>query len=744
MRQHRRLSSFARLLGVMVGGLALCAGPSGAVTLVADGVARCTIVVPAGEQPVLQPAIEDLQACLRKMSGAEVPVVPGTAPPGVTAVLLGVTRDGKPAELTAGQAKATWPDGYFLVQQGRDLALLAARPEGVRNAVYGLLEDHLGCHWFTPGDVGEFVPSRRTVEVALPTEMVPVKPDFEMRSPWYNGNAVPSSEKQEQAAIARWSLRNRAGGLRGYAGQDWVSPFPRELQEREPGLQAMINGKRAPRGAEGQVCISYPRAVEIAVNYLVGVLTRSPDLDYYTLSPNDNDNYCQCPACLAMGKLPSDRVLRFSNAVAEGVAARCPGKGITILPYSSTLEPPTGDLQGARNLYAIVCSYGMEQVKPKTDDNSWCNTYRRRVEGWMKVLPRAWSYDYFGWYPGPWPLFHKLQTEQDWYRSLGFTGVMPEYIDRNMGTDINMWLTWKLSWDKQARVDDLLRTFYPAYYGAAAATMQGIFEGFERQMLSVGSTGEVMDVPGLYPVNLVDEALARVADARQLVAQNPVLVARVERDENCLKLLRLFLEAYSFGGKYRRSGAAEDKAKAVAAAAAYVQLAERLRGTLTVGRTAVGVVQAGLEALQDPGTEFTKAGPFTYMDGLDDGGKVFQAKSRSGYTIGTYGLCLSPQATGEVVYDMRATGGLKFREARLVSMYLHLPAGGHNSVEVSRDGGQTWVVAYQDVRMAGGAMEYDLTPQIAGAASFLLKLKVQAGGEECLGIDNWAINGTIE
>ena len=54
------------------------------------------------------------------------------------------------------------------------------------------------------------------------------------------------------------------------------------------------------------------------------------------------------------------------------------------------------------------------------------------------------------------------------------------------------------------------------------------------------------------------------------------------------------------------------------------------------------------------------------------------------------------------------------------------------------------MVAYQDVHMAGGSAEYDLTAQIAGAQSFLLKLKVQSGGEPCLGIDQWAISGTIE
>ncbi|HPV08772.1 MAG TPA: isopentenyl transferase family protein, partial [Aggregatilineales bacterium] len=104
------------------------------------------------------------------------------------------------------------------------------------------------------------------------------------------GTAKPTPE--EQAAMAKWRVRNRAGGIRGYGGQEWSTTFPKELQEKEPGLQAMINGKRAPRGAEGQICISYPRAVEIATERFIHVFGNNPDLDYYTFSPNDNDAWC--------------------------------------------------------------------------------------------------------------------------------------------------------------------------------------------------------------------------------------------------------------------------------------------------------------------------------------------------------------------------------------------------------------------------------------------------------------------
>ncbi|HTU25732.1 MAG TPA: DUF4838 domain-containing protein [Pirellulales bacterium] len=722
------------------------AGTTAVTTLVRDGTARCVIVVPAGKQPIIQPAAEDLQYHLRKMSGAEVAIVEGSAPADTTAILLGVAPTGASAELTAEQVQATWPDGYLVSGSDRAVALLAARPEGVRNAVYGLLEDYLGCRWFTPGEIGESIPNRTTIEVKLPSKLTAVKPSYELRGPWYNAHALSSDgdQKLDAAAIAKWGLRNRGGGLRGSVKQDWATIFPKELQEKEPGLQAMIGGKRTPRGAEGQVCMSYPRATAIALDYFTHIFTAYPQFDFFTFSPNDNNNYCQCPECMAMGKNAAERVLRFSNAVAEGVNAKFPGKGITLLPYAVTIDPPTGDIRGAANLYPLICSFNMEQVKPKTDENPSCTTYRGRVAGWMKILPRAWSYDYIGWYPGPWPLFKKLEAEQHWYQSLGFSGTMPEYLDRNMGTDVHMWLSWKLAWDKRARVDKLLVNFYPRYYGPAAPAMRSIYEAFERQMLSVGGTGVTRDVARLYPVELVDESLARMARAKQS-AKDETITARIERDENCLKLLRLFLDAVGFGETYRKSGSPSDKARVVEASEGYLRLADGLRGTLTVGGTGRMVVKSALDAANDPGTVFGKPGPFSYQDYLDDGGKVFlDAKSRRGFTIGVYGLYLKATTTGEVVYDIRTGAGLKFKDARLFRMYMSLPAGGHNSVEISTNGGQSWAVAYRDVAMSGDEPQYDLTQHIAGTTNFLLKLRVEAGRQDGLAIDNWGIRGDVE
>ncbi|MBI3922719.1 MAG: DUF4838 domain-containing protein [Armatimonadetes bacterium] len=734
----------AFLPATLAAALWACAGPASSLVLVQQGKPSCTIIVPAEKNSIIQSAAEDLRDHLRKISGAEVPVVSNGREIKGVRIYVGVAPSGLKLPVDLTDRQLFWPDGYLIMTNGERLCLLSPRPEGVSNAVYGLLEDFLGCHWFTPGEIGMVTPRRSVVEVKIPGGYRVVRPSFEMRSPWYNGNAGARQTPEEATQMNLWRLRNRAGGMQGYAGQDWVSIFPKDLQEREPGLQAMINGKRAPHGSEAQICMSYPRAVEIAAGYFIGLFANHPTLDYYTFSANDNDSWCQCPDCVALGANPAERMMVFTNKVAAAVALKCPGKGITTLPYSSTIEPPVRDLKGESNLYPVLCSYSMEQVKPKTQENDWCNTYRRRVERWMELLPRAWSYDYIGWYPGPWTLFHKLEAEQEYYRKHRFTGMMPEYLDRNLGTDVHAWLSFRIAWDKNLRVGDLLSLFYPAYFGAAANDMRALYEKFEKQMLATGGTGEVMDVPRLYPIPLIEEALTRIASAKRKVATDATICARLERDENCLKLTRLWLDFWTSSASFRRSGTPEHKQRAAQSGLSYLQLLDSLDGTLTVGKAARGYVASSLEALNDPGTLFSKAGSFQYMDGLDDGGKSFQAKSRSGFSIGTYGLGLAPGATGEVVYDLRAGEGLKFKEARLVSMYFTLPLNGHNLVDLSVDEGRTWITVCRDTPMAGGTAEYELTKPIAGTRQFLLRFSIQNSEKEILGMDNWGIAGVVE
>ncbi len=701
-----------------------------AATLVKDGKALGQMVLPQGHSSALMATAQDLQEHFRKMSGAVVPICAEAEAKGGPAVYLGCGTDLKVSQ------KEVWPDGYRLRVTGEAIYILAAREEGLRNGVYGLLEDHLGCRWFTIGEIGAIIPKRATI--ALPTLDEVQKPHSEYRNPWYNHNATEHFTNEEKRQNTLWYARNRRGGLQGYAGHYWEYIFPKKLQEQYPEIAPFYGGRRHP--GEGQICVSNPRAVEIAAQFFIDKFNNEPELDFYSLTQNDGAGWCQCEACHAMGSNNAERVLIFANRVAEKVTAVHPDKGLTIMPYAGTIEPPKKNLKGHRNLYPVFCSFGMEQVRPLTHPKSL--PYRQRVQRWMTMLSRGWCYDYIGWWPAPWTLFHNLEADQSYYRKLGFTGNLSEYLERNVGTDVFMWLSLKQMWDPEQKVDDLLNEFYPAYFGPAAGVMREIYESFEQHMLSVGGGGEVHEVAALYPMDLVEESLAKIAKAKASLDDKTIL-ARLERNENFLRVTRSFLGFSAASSRFRQFNKVKDKQETIEAGQAYLDLVGGLVGTLSLGGAYHAYVERVLGDLTNPGTVFTKAGEFTYDDYYNDGGNVHQALRRSGYTLSPNGLSLKANTTGEVVYDFRAGQGLVFQEARLRYMHFYRYAGDHNKIEISRDGGKTWATAYSDVNWSGYSAEYDLTEYIAGANRFLLRFWHRSGPNELLAIDNLGVVGKI-
>ena len=204
--------------------------------LVENGEARSVIVLPAQADTVVREAAEDLVYHLRKMSGATVPVVSYPTAVDRLPIYLGVVPESVSLPVDVGDESLFWPNGYLICADGDGLVLAAPSPLGVSNAVYGLLENHLGCHWFTIGEIGEHIPSRSTVEVSIEGGHEVVKPFFEIRAPWYSfgsqhtmtiGSALYDPSMPEFADMAtmrktrhKFNRRNRTE-FRGYHGHYW-------------------------------------------------------------------------------------------------------------------------------------------------------------------------------------------------------------------------------------------------------------------------------------------------------------------------------------------------------------------------------------------------------------------------------------------------------------------------------------------------------------------------------------------
>ena len=726
---------------------ALNGTPAAAVTLIEEGRARCFIVVPL-EFEALVDAATDLQFHLQKMSGATVPIMHD---PNVVRTRndIGIYIDTKPIGVNVpGRRigrKALWPDGYVIEIidfDGRTgVFLCSPRTEGVRNAVYGILEDHLGCHWFTPGEIGAHIPRRTTVVLDIPERRDIARPGFEMRRPFYGSYAVPTAE--ERRTIVKWARRNRWGEPAGSAGHGWDCFRGHD----DPDLWVLFNGKRRPNIG---ICMSSPKAVDIAAEWYIRYFKAHPEQDFWSFCQGDSLKWCACDRCQAMGSNSAARMLIMSNRVAERVLKVHPTKRLSIYAYQDTFEPPEELIRGHPNLVPVIVAGTIDPIPPRAE-----SPRRRQQQRWMTMLPSAWGYDSIAWSNGPWPMFHAFEAQREFYVRIGYTGDLSDYASRNLGTDTLLWLALRTAWDRRLRVPALLELFYATYFGAAGDDMRAVYERIEQHMAASDVRGAAMgNVPRLYPLKLINESLSAIDAARRKVRDDPLILARINRDVNCLEATRLWLQYWAALGRLNEQGRPQDRASALNTCRSYLQFIAGLDGTLTLGGRHRWWAQRTRKALESPGTRFGAPGLHHYWDTLDQGGKVFHARSRRGFHVGPYGLYLKPGVTGEIVYDVRTAQGLRFKRAWLpaaaglvgwdTALRMNLPQGGHNWIELSLDQGRTWTALFKDVDTFARKDDYELTEFVGGKNRFLLRFRVQNTDREILAMDSWVLSVTVE
>src|ERR1043166_3829599 len=168
-----------------------------AFVLVQEGRPAATIVLAEKPAENARLAAQELQRYVRKMSGAELPIVTDAQAPSTPLILVGQSRlTDKVAglQIPSGRTASLREEG-FVVQCRGDQMVLAGNDEepylGTRYAVVELLH-RLGVRWFMPGEFGEMIPEARTLAIA---EMeVRQRPDFTMRNYWQHSRDKMADE----------------------------------------------------------------------------------------------------------------------------------------------------------------------------------------------------------------------------------------------------------------------------------------------------------------------------------------------------------------------------------------------------------------------------------------------------------------------------------------------------------------------------------------------------------------------
>lgn len=476
---------------VMVGLVVLLTSAATAdFVIVQDGRAQCQVVLGQGAQAVEVQAADDLARALSTMTGVEVPLVrEGDEQAGVPRILVGPCS--LPEEIMAAVNERDY-GGYIIRQVGNDLILRGPSEYGSSNAVYGLLEDFLGCHWYMPSELFEHIPQR--AEVVLPVLDVAVDPGFRFR--YFSGVSEGGP----------WQFRNRLD-----RPGNWNAPFlasmthwiyriypPSKYGEEHPEFYPFIGGERRVNRDDSdqyaQPCTSNPAVVQVAIDTINRYFDENPNAHTYSVSINDNNTWCECDDCTALDadlpmfrgrKIFSDRYYTYVNAVARGVAQRHPDKFIGCFAYWGVEPVPVNIDRLEPNVYI-----GITQDCAQYFDRAYRQQDREFIKQWQNHVTHLGKYDYFG-LGAIIPRYYPTLIAEDikYSKAVGLEGYHSEAFPMWSHFGPQIYLGARLLFNPDLNHDVLLDEFFTDLFGPAAPEMAGFFNTLEEAWMNYERPG---------------------------------------------------------------------------------------------------------------------------------------------------------------------------------------------------------------------------------------------------------------
>lgn len=523
------------------------------LTLAEGGRSQYVIVVPEKASPSTRYGAEELQRFLHQMTGVELPIRSDQSPPRAREIVLGRNAHLKQIGVNI-DFDALGAEGYQIKTKGHHLIIAGGDLRGTMYGVYGLLEDHLGCRWFTP-TVSRIPKHERLVVPSIDETKVPV---LEYREPFvmdcYDGDWCARNRMNSSAG----RLEERHGGKVRFGAGLFVHSFnvlmpPDKYFDEHPKYFSEVEGKRVKD--RSQLCCTNSDVTRICTEELAKRMRQDPDAFVYSLSQNDWANWCECANCSAMAEREGSQMgplLHLVNTAAEALESEFPDKAIETLAYQWSRKPPK-TMRPRENVIIRLCSIECCFMHPLATCTEETNReFVRDLNGWAKVANRLWVWDYvtsFGHYLAPFPNLRVRDNNIRLFVANNVTGIFEQDAYNTMNGELSPlsgYLNAKLLWDPDYDEDTAITEFLEGVYGEAAEPIRQyidlLHDKVEKENLHaaiwVGPrtvdylTDDVMAKAG----KLWDKAQAAVSDCPDTLEQ--VRIARLSYDYAVLEKQR--------------------------------------------------------------------------------------------------------------------------------------------------------------------------------------------------------------
>lgn len=492
------------------------------IVIAENQLSRYRIVIPTAATASEKKAADVLQRYLLEISGAALPVLSAGQHRSPYEILLGQNDrlDDMAVEI---DFNALGEDGFAIRTDSMRLIIAGGSDKGTLYGVYGFLEKYLGCRMYSP--VVKVIPQHERITLGKIDEtQIPVIKfrDTHYRVTW-------------DAEYTDWhKLDHDEHGDRTEWGM-WVHTFnslvpPETYYEEHPEYFAMVKGKRIPT----QLCLANPDVLKITIQNLRKKIAQQPEAKYWSVSQNDNREFCTCDDCKALDDRegsPSGSIVSFVNEVAD----QFPQKVISTLAYEYGRKAPRS-VKPRENVNIMLCSIEIHRDKPITGDPTSAD-FAMDVKEWGKIAKDIIVWDYviqFNHLVSPFPNLHVLQPNLQFFAENGVSAMF-EQGNREVGgefAELRAYLISKLLWNPYENADTVINDFLRGYYGAAAKPIRSYIDNMREALLQSGKPLRIFGSPMEAEESYLTPELMAVYqglfdDAEASVADDPVMLERV-------------------------------------------------------------------------------------------------------------------------------------------------------------------------------------------------------------------------
>ena len=518
------------------------------LTLAAHGRTDWQIVLPPAPTASEQYAAEELARFLKESTGATFRIVALSETADRHRIFLGFPLWNAPGGLNPVQ-RGMGKEEFYIQTLDDDLILTGGRPRGTLYAVYEFLDTVVGCRWYT-SEVSR-IPHHDVLEIPFlsihKTPALTYREDYNFCAfdpDWASRNRLNGpSHRLETKHGGTDRYNTYSGGAHSF---DLLVPVE-EYFDTHPEYFSEVDGVRIKDHT--QLCLTNPEVVEISQKRVLEWIRKDPEAELIAVAQNDWYNPCTCPACRAIDEREgshSGTLLTFVNQIAEAVAQEYPEKKLGVLAYQYTRKPPK-TLKPHPNVLIRLCSieccfsHSLEECQEvasfKKRTLPGATTFAEDLEGWSRICDNIQIWDYtvdFMHYLMPFPNFQVLKPNINFFIKNHAIGIFEQGNGESPYGDfeeLRAYVIARLLWNPDLETEDLIHEFLEAFYGAAADPLYRYIELLKNKMTDEHIHLGIYDPPTspCWSSDVLDAAEALVAEARSVVEDDPVLLARVER-----------------------------------------------------------------------------------------------------------------------------------------------------------------------------------------------------------------------